>query len=1448
MPQPATTAPSSLTPFEPGIRDWFLDTYPAPTTIQALAWPAIAAGENVLLTAPTGSGKTLTAFLWALNQFAAGVWTPGHTRVLYLSPLKALNNDIQRNLLEPLAELERRGAVPPLQVQTRSGDTPAGERQRMLRRPPEILITTPESLMLLLTGSRGRHALATVETVIVDEVHAIADNRRGTLAFTALERLVEMAGEVQRIALSATVRPLDAMARFVAGFDAHGTPRPMRVVDGGGDKRLSLRVVFPDAARHAADAGRKIWEPLGEAFRSIITGNRATLFFVNSRRLAERLTAAINKDQDQPLAYAHHGSLSREIRLEVESRLKHGELKAIVATSSLEMGIDIGALDEVVLIQAPPSVAATLQRIGRAGHRVGEESRGALFPTFGQDFVQAAALAQAVAERDLEPLLPLENPLDVLCQIIVSMTASEPWPVDALFAVLRRSGPYRALPRAQFDLVLEMLAGRYAGSRVRELEARLNYDRIRQTVQARRAAVLAFYNAGGVIPDRGYYQIRHLESGTSIGELDEEFVWEATVGQIFSLGTSNWQIHRITHNDVLVKPTASASNAPPFWRAETRSRSFHYSRHIGDFLERAENHLARGGAAALAGDLVDGHGFDAVAAEELIDLLQRQRAASGAPLPHRHHLLAERVLSGPGGYRGAEPIEQLVLHTFWGGRVNRPWSLALRAALEAAGVEADVHVDDDALALQSREPLDARQVIGLVTPANLERLLRRSLEGSGFFGARFREAAGRALLLGRRRFNTRLPLWMSRMQAKKLLSSVREFDDFPVLLEVWRTCLNDDFDLPALRDCLDALADGSIALSTCTTGSPSPFAANLSFDQINPYMYASDRPDPAGASSLSDELIESAVRDAALRPKLDAATVIAFEAKRQRTAEGYAPDGADEWAEWIKERVLVPAGEVPAELEHPDLAVLTGDAGRWIAHRELLQVLFDTGLAAGTRIDVPAAAVDDPRTATQLALEVLSYYGPLRAERIAGTLPTLPDGLLEDDALVHGALLDGDAANYYCDRDNLEALLRLQRALRRPRIDARPTTQLPAYLAAWQGLAGAGPQEQAEEPALALESAVETLRAFAAPVETWLYDLPAARVPGFQDHDLDRTFSELGLAWQGAGNRRVRVGFPEDLQLVDTGESAAADATPPGLFADPGARYGFLQLADRQHEPLAAFNERWWQAVWAGAVSADTLTPLRQGLTRDFALAAERPRSGAGDADSRLRAGRRRRAPRYRRSAFADPWAGTWYLLPRPEVDPEALLALEDAKDRARLLLDRYGFACRELANREGDSLRWSALFRSLRIMELAGEVVTGHFFDGLSGPQFALPAAVSALQSPIAPGTFWCSAVDPVSPCGLGLDWPALPQRRPQHALAFRNGDLALVVENQGKRLTFHVAADEVDEALLAPLRRLLARRGRLLLEDINGKPPRSSPYLATLETLGRVVSDHRASYLERR
>ena len=1478
---------SALELFHPSIRAWFGSRFPAPTDVQARAWPRIADGAHVLATAPTGSGKTLTAFLWSLDRFAASGNRPGRTRVLYVSPLKALNNDIRRNLLGPLRELREGHGYPGISVQTRSGDTSQSDRQRMLRSPPDILITTPESLTLLLTTTRGRQSLATVETLILDEVHAVVANRRGVQLMTSVERLAAIAGEFQRIALSATVKPLETVAAYIGGYLPDGSARPVQVVIGREDKAIRFRVRFPEDARNAAANGKKIWDPLSDSFRGLIEDNRSTLFFTNSRRLAEKMTLKINEHQPAPLAYAHHGSLARDIRTEVEKRLKGGELGAIVATSSLELGIDIGELDEVVLVQSPPSVAAALQRIGRAGHGVGEVSKGTLYPTHAQDLLEAAVLADAIAARDIEPLAPLTGSLDVLCQTIVSMCATETWGVDEMFAVIRASSPYRSLPREHFDMVLDMLAGRYAGSRVRELKPRIAYDRIDGTVRANKGALFALYNSGGTIPDRGYYQLRHADSGTLIGELDEEFVWEASVGQTFNLGTQNWQILRITHNEVLVRAAGAGATSLPFWRAESFNRSFHFSSRIAEYLESAEQALAAGEDEELQAALKDRAGFDAIAAEELVGYLKRQRESTHAPLPHRRHLLLELVRTGPGGYRGPDAPRQLVIHTFWGGAVNRPWALALEAAWRDRFEPApDIHADNNAVVVQLKRELDPEALLDMVTPDNLDVLLRQSLEGSGYFGARFRECAGRALLLTRQRFNQRLPLWMSRMQAKKLMTATKKYRDFPVLLEAWRTCLVDEFDLPALRTLLGELHTGVLTRSFIDIDAPSPFASMVTFDQLSRYMYADDSPEHAGASALGSDLIEQAVNDESLRPRLRPDVIEAFEAKRQRRAQGYQPQSTAEWLEWAKERVLVPSDEWPTDIDHARLVRFETRGRAWIAHLETAKALVDTGLCADPATNrKPFPDAGDTRTGLEIAREMLSFYGPRTRAQIEALLPHIPEGLFEDSGeFVKGRLVEASEAIHYCDAENLQTLLRFQRAANRADFTAKPLRALPGFWSAWQGFE----RPWSDSGALV---AIEQLSGYAASVQVWLHDFMACRFTDFADHLLDEFFTREQFSWRGAGNRRITLCYPEDASIHQDATAADARAAMEPLFTDRTASYSFHQLRDRaagdthrsaksakrntRHSqqdthPLGGdthrsgdirsgdthlsgsgdthpqlgntyrsgnthlfgedaqdFNDRWWDAVWRGAVTADSLAPLRAGLQRDFRL---------GDAGTRN--------PRRRARAIARGWPGHWRLVDAIRSAGDPLERLEDDKERVRGLAERYGMVNREIVNREA---RWGELFKAVRVMELAGELIAGHFFEGLSGPQFITPRALHRLRNHRTPQCFWVNAVDPAAPCGLSLDWPELPRRLPGNYLSFLDGELALVIENQGARLTFHVPPEHPDiDAVTAPLHYLARIRRRVAVSTINGTSARRSPYLESLDRTLTRVTDHKRVYFE--
>jgi ATP-dependent Lhr-like helicase len=771
----------------------------------------------------------------------------------------------------------------------------------------------------LLSSKGGRSILTQLQTVVLDEVHGVFGSKRGVHLMSAVERLVRLSGEFQRISLSATIRPLSTVAEFVGGSILEGDKnapryrkRAVTIVESRADKRYDIRIHASDQPADPMDP-EAVWGPMVESFKGLIRKNRSTLLFANSRRLAESLTSKINVDEPEPLAYSHHGSLSREIRTEVEAKLKAGDLKAIVATNSLEMGIDVGTLDEVVLIQAPRSISSAIQRVGRAGHSVGAVTRGSFYPTHQQDFLESAVLARGILDGDIEEIKPVQSPLDVLAQIIVSMTAMELWDVDELYAFLRTCTSFRDLGREPFDLVLNMLAGRYADSRIQELQPRISIDRIDNTVEARKGAIQVLYMAGGTIPDRGTFNLRHHETNARIGDLDEEFVWESDVGNTFTLGTQNWRVERITHNDVFVSPNRSESKMMPFWKGEGYHRDFHFSESIARFLEVANDRVAR---PEFADMLQERYCLTPEATQRLVTLLKEQKSRTQQDLPHRHHLLVEAVDSGPEGVPG----NQVVLHTLWGGRVNVPYALALDAAWEAKyDQRIEVFPSNDGISVMTPHAVEPEEILSLVTSSQVESLLRERLESSGFFGARFRECAGRSLVMTKSRMNERMPLWLSRLKSKKLLAAVSKYEDFPILLETWRTCLQDEFDLEHLSQMLAELEGSAIRWSFCKTNYPSPMAQSGAWRQLNQYMYMSDEPAGSQSSNLRSDLLRDAVFVAGLRPTVTRPICDRFEQKRQRLWPGYSPGSPRDLLDWLVERVAIPADEWDLLLEKIEL-------------------------------------------------------------------------------------------------------------------------------------------------------------------------------------------------------------------------------------------------------------------------------------------------------------------------------------------------------------------------------------------------------------------------------------------------------------------------------------------------------------------------------------------------
>jgi ATP-dependent helicase Lhr and Lhr-like helicase len=1448
-----------------------------------------------LIAAPTGSGKTLAAFLWALNQWITAGWETGRTHVLYVSPLKALNNDIERNVLAPLGELRELFAkhqrpFPDIQVQTRSGDTPANERRRMIRRPPEILITTPESLNLLLSSHGGRSILGHIRTVLLDEIHAVIENRRGTLLISAVERLTRLSGEFQRIALSATIQPMHAAAEFVGGLEATGSlshphyiPRKVRVLSPHSTKNYALAVRFPEVPQGPRDPN-DFWEAFAERIRTHLHMNQSTLVFANSRRLCEKLTFLINRGREELLAYAHHGSLSRQIRAEVERHLKAGSLKAILATGSLELGIDIGALDEVILVQSPGSVSEAVQRIGRAGHGVGRTSRGTFLSAHLADMVSAAVAARAVAEGCIEPVRPMHAPLDVLAQILLSMLAFEDWQPDDLYHFIRTAAPYHRLTRTQFDRVVDMLEGRYGESRLRELQPRISHDRMENRLRARKGALLSVYASSGVIPDRGHYALRHAHTGSKIGDLDEEFVWEARIGQVFTLGAQNWRIRQISHSDVRVLPSAPGNPAPPFWRAEEKQRGFFFSEKIGLFLETAEAHLNE---SSFQEQLIESHHMDRPSARRLIEALKDQRRHTGAALPHRHHLLVEETSIGTGRTAG----RQIICHTIWGGRVNRPLSVALEAAwAERFGTTPQIFCTNDTISFLLPHDAPGETLLDRVRAENLETLVYQRLAQTGFFGARFRECAGRALLLPRRQVNQRMPLWLTRLRAQKLLSAISAYTDFPILAETWRTCLQDEFDMPQLKTLLRELETGVISRSFVRTAFPSPLSRAAAWQQVNAHMYQGDLPAPQQGGRLHTDLLHEVTINPGLRPTIDAELAGRFEEKRLRLALGYSPESAEELVDWIKERLLIPLPEWHALLAAMarDHQVDSGDLTRaieekvvqlqWpegdrtlIAAEEMLPALFESlyrhitpppQVVRFNGVPVPIVKpgksrrkVDGPFSAAAGHLgQWLRFYGPRPPDVLAETLgipPSTLTAIIEDlcagQIIIFGQLLKDRRTEQICDRENFEILLRLSRTSAAPQFEPAPVGRLALFLAHHQGMT----TRNKEDITLRLNQ----LLCWTAPAAQWETEILPARVADYRPEQLDALMQNHDLRWIGCPGQRILFCFEDELDLI-MHKGAGKDDFPhveenddlQVLFPDCNGRYPFTALERLTGWNSNAVNDKIWHHVWQGQVSNDSFNALRRAVETRFSA----PNVPAG---VRHRKGGRLALDRWRTSR---PYAGNWFRLAYPEPVLDLLDQETLKKERVRLLLDRYGIVFRELLARELPMLRWGPLFRSLRLMELAGEVVAGQFFEGIDGIQFIAADALHHLggRSLPADAVFWINGTDPGSLCGLdvsGLHEP-LPRRLPGVHIVYHGERPVIFSHRSGARLEIRVAADAPRlRDYFAFLEHLLTRRcmplRNIRVQSINGAPAaEQKAYLAVLSELFETTADHPEVILYRR
>ena len=1256
-----TRAPASdpLARFSEPTRTWFAEAFAEPTQAQRLGWEAISAGRHTLLHAPTGSGKTLAAFLWCLDRCfthprprpvrgtgkGRGAAPPGSVRILYVSPLKALAYDVERNLRAPLAGIRRTAQrsgveLPEVRVASRTGDTPADARRALAKDPPEILVTTPESLYLLLT-SQAREVLRGVEHVIVDEVHALAPTKRGThlaLSLERLETLITAAGHPapQRIGLSATQRPLSAIAAYLGGV---GPDREVTIADAGARKALELKVVVPveDMSRlgdlidpdeqpggpaGAPEARHSIWPAIYPELLELIRAHRSTLVFVNSRRLAERMANRLNELAGEELVRAHHGSIAREQRLEIEESLKAGRLPALVATSSLELGIDMGAIDLVVQIEAPPSVAAGLQRIGRAGHRVGEPSTGIIFPKYRGDLLEAAVVTERMLAGAIEETRVPKAPLDVLAQQLVAMCAMDRWRVADLHALALRTDAFRDLSREQLDGVLDMLSGRYPSDEFAELRPRMVWDRGTDEVVSRNDARVLAITSGGTIPDRGLFGVFLPDDGSGrggrrVGELDEEMVYESRVGETFLLGASTWRIEEIKPDRVIVTPAPGEPGKMPFWKGDQVGRPIELGRAVGSFLRELEPMPANKAVERLERD----HALDERAARNLAAYLSDQREATGA-LPSDRTIVIERFRDELGDWR-------VCLLSPFGGRVHAPWAMAVEARLrEKHSVDVQVLWSDDGIVVRLPEADETPPESELILePDEVEELVMGALGGSAMFAARFRENAARALLLPRRRPGQRTPLWMQRQRSADLLAVASQYGSFPIILETYRECLRDVFDLPALKEVLAGIRSRQVRVVSVETPRASPFAASLLFDYVGSYMYEGDAPlaeRRAQALALDRELLAELLGADELRELLDPAAVEEVELELQSLAGGRRPhtiDGVhdllrrlgdlreDEVAARLTDGL--DAREALAALETDRRAVRVRVAGedRWIAiedtprYRDGLGVSPPPGVADAWL----EAASGDPLDA--LLLRWARTHAPFTAADPAlrwGIAPSVVvdhlAGLVATDRLLEGTFRPGGTQREFADADVLRLLRRRTLARLRREVEAVPPEALGRFLTAWQGIGSR---------AAGLDRLVEViaqLEGVPIPASILERDVLRARVRDYSPRLLDELGSAGEVVWLGRGSLgrddgRIALYRRDRAPLLGSAGQAEGEDRPEGEaharirehLERRGASF-FRELrgavgdaARNDDEALDAL----WDLVWSGEVTNDTFGALR---------------------------------------------------------------------------------------------------------------------------------------------------------------------------------------------------------------------------------------------------------------
>ncbi|TCK66201.1 ATP-dependent helicase [Curtobacterium sp. PhB136] len=1541
--------------FSPATAEWFRGAFSAPTAAQSGAWDAISTGRHALVVAPTGSGKTLASFLWSIDRLISSTDHPPakqRTRVLYVSPLKALGVDVERNLRSPLVGItqtaRRLGLEPPdVTVGVRSGDTPSSDRQKLLRLPPDILITTPESLYLMLT-SRARETLVNVDTVIIDEVHAVASTKRGAHLAVSLERLDDLLEKpVQRIGLSATVRPAEEVARFLGGR------APVEIIAPPAQKTFDLRVVVPvddmselgapPVGADASDApsNGSIWPHVEERVVDLIEEHRSTIVFANSRRLAERLTARLNEIHEERvtaaadslvpagvvpadvglpsarpqsparasahapapsrppaemigasgqtagslpvLARAHHGSVSKDQRAIIEDDLKSGRLRCVVATSSLELGIDMGEVDLVVQVEAPPSVASGLQRVGRAGHQVGEISRGVLFPKHRADLVHSAVTVERMVSGQIESISVPANPLDVLAQHTVAAGAVDTLDVEHWFELVRRSAPFSGLPRSAFEATLDLITGRYPSDEFAELRPRLVWDRVHGTLTGRPGAQRLAVTSGGTIPDRGMFGVFMVgERASRVGELDEEMVYESRVGDVFALGATSWRIEEITHDRVIVSPAFGQPGRVPFWKGDGIGRPAELGRATGAFIREVE-----GASDADARARVAAGGLDERAVTNLLTFLREQRETTGH-VPNDTTLVVERFRDELGDWR-------LILHSPYGMQVHAPWALAVAARLrERHGIDGDAMAADDGIVVRipetDAEPPGADLFV--FERDDLEALVTDEVGGSALFAARFRECAARALLLPRRDPGRRSPLWQQRQRASQLLEVAQKYPSFPIVLETVREVLQDVYDVPSLLGIADEIARRKIRLVETETEQPSPFARSLLFGYVAAFMYEGDSPlaeRRAAALSLDSTLLGELLGRAELRELLDPAVIASTEQdlqrlspdRRARDTEGlvdvFRLVGALDLDEAVDRSWLADATDRDAardtvrttlesfERDRRVLSFSHAGATRWAVIEDAARLRDALGVPLP--IGVPTAFIEpvaDPLG--DLVGRYARSHGPFAAQDAASRLglgiAVVQDTLrrlVADRRLVEGEFRPDRQGAEWCDAEVLRRIRTRSLAALRHEVEPVSPDTLARFLPAWQHVTVPGTRGGLRGIDGVLQ-VIDQLAGVALPASAWETLVLPARVSDYAPNMLDELTATGEVLWSGGGTLPGNDGWVR-LHLADTAPTTlaepAGDETTElqrdvlGALAGGGA-YFFRQLGQAVGSTDdQALTTALWDLVWAGQITNDTFAPLRSML-------GGKARSSAAP---RTRAYRGRRRPTLPTQSGPPSVGGRWSLLPLAEAD-----ATVRAAATAEQLLERYGIVTRGAVQVEGVRGGFAGVYRVLARFEESGRARRGYFIEGLGAAQFATSPTIDRLRTYArdlddderanpdrAREVLTLAATDPANPYGAALPWPTdavdpdappvegaksrghRPGRKAGALVVLIDGELGVYVERGGKSvLTFTEDPADLAAAATSIAATVRSGLGKLSVERVNGVFVLESPLGAALRAAG--------------